>query len=833
MNLNSKAEKIFNIFENIIPEYYHSETIRKSQVQMAIDISAFLDKNESKRIMFIEAPVGTGKSLGALIPSMIESKIEKNCRVVYATATINLQGQLMNSEVPLLKELSLIKQPILAKGKAHYYCHREFNYKKNKFTPKERELFFDFFKKAETGQRNELEDNFIIDLSEQKWSKVALNASKKECERCEFSRICPTNNHRLNFMSKWNDLVITNHDQLVRSVLNLQSEPIQSPLIPINPGVIIIDEAHHFLENFLNQFEQSFTLSKLRNLKRLVSNKHTKRYVQLINQMETIINKQIRLIEGSLQGRYRVSENLLDIIEELYDIVDDSLVEESTNRINGFYTWYDNYESSDLEELSNLLKNILDKKFVSWINYDEKKFSMISETFPSDFKRALDFLLQYNKIIVMSGTLTTNGDFEPLINQWRLKKNDVITKKLDTPFDYGNQAIVYVPKNMGSPESMDYLEKCTEKIQELISLTNGRSLILTTAKEHMNYISDNLLSYLKELEINLYVQDQSGVEKLTKQFKEDETSVLVGSGSFFSGFSVPGKSLISVILTKLPFPIHDDPFLKLIGQGYEDDFLNLILFPNMINKLNQAAGRLIRDINDFGIFTILDTRIFTRNYGSKVQRELKSQGFHITRSFEEVVTFIDRKLKFGAETRYQSYKREEINVKDYLWEKPVIENPVIIKNKKVEKKVENHHIKVTQEQEGFAKEICEQYNLKLPTRSKLKSPDTLYKYLVESLYYNFEDTSIIENEFPFNNEVERKRLLKIKGSERKTIKLPKCTQFGCNGECKEGIKNEIRRFLQEDYNAKDVKFYHNTSRLYCTVSVDPLEIIAKHFNSNE
>jgi len=73
MGLESKAEKIFNIFENKIPENYNTEIIRTSQVQMAMDIAAFLDNKESKRMMFIEAPVGTGKSLGALIPSMIEA----------------------------------------------------------------------------------------------------------------------------------------------------------------------------------------------------------------------------------------------------------------------------------------------------------------------------------------------------------------------------------------------------------------------------------------------------------------------------------------------------------------------------------------------------------------------------------------------------------------------------------------------------------------------------------------------------------------------------------------------------------------------------------------
>jgi ATP-dependent DNA helicase DinG len=174
MDLKSKAERIFNIFEKEIPKYYKSETIRLSQVQMTMDIAAFLDNKESKRIMFIEAPVGTGKSLGSLVPPLIEANKGRNCKVVYATATINLQGQLMNSEVPLLKQLSLIKQPILAKGKYHYYCHKEFYNKKNSFPPKDREFFTEFFKNAETGQRNEFEDKYKQDIPESQWSRVLI-----------------------------------------------------------------------------------------------------------------------------------------------------------------------------------------------------------------------------------------------------------------------------------------------------------------------------------------------------------------------------------------------------------------------------------------------------------------------------------------------------------------------------------------------------------------------------------------------------------------------------------------------------------------------------------
>lgn len=825
MGLESKAEKIFNIFENKIPENYNTEIIRTSQVQMAMDIAAFLDNKESKRMMFIEAPVGTGKSLGALIPSMIEANKGDNNRVVYATATINLQGQLMDSEVPLLKKLSLVKQPIMAKGKTHYYCHKEFNFRKKQFAPKERDVFTKFFSKAETGQRNELEDSFMQDISDPKWAKVELKASKKDCEWCDFSMTCPSNNHRINFLSKWNDLIITNHDQLVRSVLNMRSELKQPPIVPVNAGIIIIDEAHHFLENFLNQLEQSFTLSKLKGLKWSIANKHTKRYEQLLGSIERIINDQARLIEGSLQGRYRITEDLNNIFKELNVLVDDSLVEEeSTKQLKRHFN---DDSGSDLEKLSYVLKNILDKKYVKWINYEEKKFCMISESFPSDFRDCIDFLTRTNKIIVMSGTLTTNGDFDSLISQWRVRKNEIIIKKLDTPFDYQNQAIVYVPEKIVHPINSNYLGTSVKEIQELISLTGGRSLVLTTAKEHMNNISKNLSAFLKEKKINLYIQDRSGVEKLTKQFKEDETSVLLGSGSFFSGFSVPGKSLVSVVLTKLPFPVPDDPFLELIGQGYEDDFFDMILFPHMINKLNQAAGRLIRDITDFGVFTILDPRIFTKDYGSKVRADLNNQGYKITRSFEEIETFIAEKFKHGAEARYQSYKRDDIFVKDVLWEKQEIKKKAKIEKKAESSNVEKSNNEVTEIQKNFAKEICKQYNMKPP--SAKKTPDTLYKYLINTFYSNWEDTAIIEKGFPFSNEHEKKRLLQIKGVDRKPIKLPKCTEFGCNGECNEDIKKEICETFNKNFKATDVKFSSSPSRSCCTLHVEPLESIAKHF----
>src|SRR5690625_923041 len=178
----------------------------------------------------------------------------------------------------------------------------------------------------------------------------------------------------------------------------------------------------------------------------------------------------------------------------------------------------------------------------------------------------------------------------------------------------------------------------------MIKLTVGSTLILSTSKDHMNFIWKSIKQSLEAQKIKLLLQGESGVERLTKQFKDDEKSVLIGTGSFFSGFSIPGQSLASVILTKLPFPVKDDPFLKLIGQGYEEEFFDFIVYPNIVNKLNQAAGRLIRSISDYGIFTILDSRIYTESYGKHIREMFSMLGYSITQSWDEVVDFYESKL---------------------------------------------------------------------------------------------------------------------------------------------------------------------------------------------
>ncbi|PAD21318.1 ATP-dependent DNA helicase [Terribacillus saccharophilus] len=778
---------------------------------MAFDIASFVQDSNTKRIMIAEAPVGTGKSLGSLIPTLVEADIKEK-KIVYATATINLQSQLMNSEVPLLKHLQLVKKPILAKGKTHYYCHKRLLSNKDKFTAKEIDILNKFYSKSITGHKNDLEDQNSF-FPEEKWKYVQLEASHSECRYCELSSICPSFEHRKKFRSSENDLVITNHDQYIVSVLNSMEHNGKQPIVPVNPGILIIDEAHHFIENFLGQIEESFTIKQLSALRRHVIKQ--KEFEKTVNKIESIIKKERINIGESLQGRYQIPVELIQEITRVKSIIVESVDKyQSQAQFNKYHKLH---AIEMLDEWSFVLARFFDDKYVKWIEYDNLKLSAISNTFPSDFRAMMDYIKTRNKIIVMSGTLTSDGNFSAMIAQWRLNRDEVLTTSYKTPFNYNKQALIYVPKPIKHPNTDSFIPSILKHIKNVLHITRGSTLILCTSKEQMNILWGELQSTFDEIGINRFLQGKSGVEKLTKQFLDDEKSVLLGSGSFFSGFSIPGNSLISVILSKLPFPVKDDPFLELIGQGYEEDFFDYIIYPQMINKLNQAAGRLIRSIDDYGIFTVTDPRIFTEEYGLKIQEVFRNQGYVITQSVEKVKQFINYKTLSRNQPEYSKYSRELILVDDSLAKD--ISKPQKGKSLQSVTRISEPKKKkgVPKAQREFTKMICNREGIPIIKASETRK---MYEELIKSLYYNWHDTTVVEENFPFRNQKEKDDLKNIKGSERKKV-MPFCSKWNCKGDCT--AKEAIAEYLEDKYDTKEIRFLKKDT--YCRVFIEPTRIL--------
>ncbi|WP_066230155.1 ATP-dependent DNA helicase [Metabacillus fastidiosus] len=787
--MNSKADVILEIFEEKLRKHYGTSAIRESQVQMALDIGEFLES--SKRLMVIEAPVGTGKSLGVLVPALVDRKYSMyNKRsLMYATATINLQGQLMGSEIPLLSSIGLVKYPIIAKGKTHYYCHYRFKELErgreySLFSPRDREIMEKFYQTSKTGQRSELEGEYGFDIEDEKWKKVELPMNSN-CRDCSLSMLCPTIAHRRRFKSPENDVVITNHDQLITSFLTaMDEEGIYEPVLKTDMGIVVIDEAHEFLETFIGRLEKTFTISHLKKVEKYID-KDKYKWTKSIHELRKWIETNKADNEKADTGRYMLNDSVLAILKELNQIINDNLFQASLRK------------AEILDKLSSVLYRFTQTtKYTSWISLENNMFHVVENNYKEVFRKMLNHIMNVNKVIFMSGTLTVNGDFSHIMNQWDIRPKEAMTKILNCPFDYKNQALIYIPEGLGDPNKDEFIEKALEEVHNLLKITGGRTLLLNTSKHHMDGIYTGIKDKLYDDDIPLYKQGESGVEKLTERFKKTEESVLVGSGSFFSGFSIAGTSLTSVIINKLPFPAHNDPIVELISRGInKNNIFNQVSYPMMVNKLDQAVGRLIRSIEDYGIVTILDERIYTANYGKKIQELLEGHGYILTRSWDEVKSFYEKKLEKGAEAKYKQYSRSSLIIGDQL-RRP--NKKVIGKEKHIQQKIEQKsgvYISgnITKIQTSFLIKVCQDNEFMIILKG---STELVFKEVCRILYMKELQVKEIMKDFPYRNDTEKEELskyLELKGTSR-TVEMVHVERVG--EKKPKIIKKEQREFLK-------------------------------------
>lgn len=284
---------------------------------------------------------------------------------------------------------------------------------------------------------------------------------------------------------------------------------------------------------------------------------------------------------------------------------------------------------------------------------NENKVTLMINSIPKEMGDVIQsYLFAGNKrVILTSATISqpgiTNYDkYDYLITTLGL--DSLTTNQLavsspkQSPFDYKNNALLYIPANLPSRKSIDeYREAAFDEIMKLIKLTDGRSMILFTSKEDMFTVFERL----QELNLpwNILVQRDGSSQNLIKdQFIEDEKSVLLSTGIFWEGMDIPGPSLSNLIIYKLPFPV-PEPILEYKSNQVEDGFMEVYI-PEMLIKLRQGLGRLIRKETDKGIATILDSRLSKKQ--DRVYRDLVLKAIpfeNITEEFSEVESFIRTK----------------------------------------------------------------------------------------------------------------------------------------------------------------------------------------------
>lgn len=226
---------------------------------------------------------------------------------------------------------------------------------------------------------------------------------------------------------------------------------------------------------------------------------------------------------------------------------------------------------------------------------------------------------KYSSVILTSATLTVNGDFAYIRERLGLDSDLKIREmQYDSPFDYRNCVLLGVAADMPSPEEPGFRSHLAPAILASLRATQGRALILFTSYSLLRMTAAELSPKLEELGIPMLIQGQMPRHSLLENFKVDTKAVLLATTSFWEGVDVAGESLSSVILTRLPFTVPDEPIVQariddLKSKGENPFYAYQV--PQAVLRFKQGFGRLIRTKRDRGVVLVLDRRIISKSYG--------------------------------------------------------------------------------------------------------------------------------------------------------------------------------------------------------------------------
>ncbi|MFV0439189.1 MAG: ATP-dependent DNA helicase [Desulfopila sp.] len=611
---------------------------RAGQQKMAEVVARLIDgellQPPRANVLVIEAETGIGKTLAYLVPALLSGK-----RVVVSTATLTLQDQIMNKEVPLIARILGREVPVVCiKGRQNYLCrYRWFQYFESAQVPDEDigdcQRISAWLAGTETGDRAEL--SWLPERSPL-WPKISAQSNQCLGSECPESGDCFIN--RLRKKAGRASLMVVNH-HLFFSDLALRQRG-YGEVLPRCEGVIF-DEAHHIENVATTFFGKTFSQYQLFDL---VSD--------IDRQAEADLDPDTRRrIVGSARGvQQRTTEfasllpaqpgkfPLAEFIQRYSPVKWHQEVDllaagmtrlaEELGRCSGFGEGWRNFEKRLDELKDNLLEIALadDREpiddAVHW--YERRERSLLLSATPVNVAQLLtnSLYLAVDWCIMTSATLSSGGDFRYL--QERLGLDDSAEfLRLASPFDYQKRTLLYIPET-GFPEPAEkqFTERSCQQALELLRLSNGRGLVLCTSFRGM----ESMATYLEEhLDYPVLVQGRGSRSSLLRSFKANKGSVLVAVASFWEGVDVQGDTLSCVIIDKLPFEVPTDPVIQARIQRIKEQGGNPFFdfqIPRAILTLRQGVGRLMRSADDRGIIAILDIRLFSKGYGKYFRASL-------------------------------------------------------------------------------------------------------------------------------------------------------------------------------------------------------------------
>ncbi|BBX30899.1 helicase [Mycolicibacterium mageritense DSM 44476 = CIP 104973] len=619
-------------------------TCRTGQVEMAEAVAHAFESGEH---LAVQAGTGTGKSLAYLVPAIARA-LETEQPVVVSTATIALQRQLVDRDLPRLVE-SLTKvlprRPTFAllKGRGNYLCLNKIHGGAGE--PEDRpqdELFnpvavsamgrdvqrlMDWSSDTETGDRDEV----VPGVPDRSWAQVSVSA--RECigvSRCQYGTDCFAERARAKAGTA--DIVVTNHALLAIDALS------DFAVLP-EYELLVVDEAHELADRVTGVATAELSATSMgvahRRMARLVDPDLAERFEAATATLSSMLHElpagRIDVLDEELATYLTALRDAANAARTSID-TSPSDPKAATARTEAV-TALNDVADTATRILTSFVPAIPDRTDVVWVEQDESQRTTratlrVAPMTVSGLLRTR--LFAHTTAVLTSATLSLGGNFDAMARNWGLAggPDGDDTKPgwrgidVGSPFEHAKSGILYVAKHLPPPGRDGLGTETLDEIAELVTAAGGRTLGLFSSMRAAKAAAEVMR---QRLDTPVICQGEDTTSALVQQFSADPQTSLFGTLSLWQGVDVPGPSLSLVLIDRIPFPRPDDPLLtarqRAISAHGGNGFMT-VAANHAALLLAQGAGRLLRHTDDRGVVAVLDSRLATARYGGYLRASL-------------------------------------------------------------------------------------------------------------------------------------------------------------------------------------------------------------------
>jgi ATP-dependent DNA helicase DinG len=606
---------------------------------------------EQRQPLVAEAGTGTGKTFAYLVPALLYGG-----KVIVSTGTKTLQDQLFERDLPMIRDALAVPITVaLLKGRANYVCHYhlERTAREGRLPSRADARYLPrivaFARASQRGDRAELAD---VPENAAIWPLVTSTRDNCLGSNCPFHRDCFVMKARKDALDA--DVVVVNHHLFFADV-TLRDEGLAELLPACN--TVILDEAHQLPDTATLFFGEQTTAGEL---------------AELARDAEAIARAELRDVPDLPDA----SAELVPLIRKFRLALGDTPGKFSQQTLAGRRDFVDALEAlaAGLDRLATGMRSVAERSediavvarraeaaadalgrwqsglradddahdWIRWVDVSPNSWQLHASplSVADVFRRQVDETGR--AWIFTSATLAVGRDFSHYTAQLGL--GDARTGCWDSPFDYSTQGLLYVPRGLPPPNSVEHTHAVVDAAVPVLRASGGRAFLLFTTLRALNAARERLAAAFERegLAFPVLVQGDGSKSELLMRFRALGNAVLLGSASFWEGVDVPGDALSLVVIDKLPFAPPDDPLLAARLSRLAADGGNAFMdwqLPQAAISLKQGAGRLIRTETDRGVLMLCDPRLVDKPYGRRIWQSLPAM--RRTRELADVVAFFE------------------------------------------------------------------------------------------------------------------------------------------------------------------------------------------------